>query len=1158
MKKKLLLKIEMMTTLTSRALGLQLLMVGMVLAEPINAQYNKSIREVIVNIDLNQPTVLQTFSNIEAQTDFIFHYHKSDIDQQLRLDLNIAKTTVADLLEIISEKATLKFKQINSNIYVNRILNKKDKKIEIIIQTRTVTGKVTSIEDGEGLPGVNVIEMGTSNGTVTNVLGEYTLSVSEGAILVFSSVGYTREEIQVGNRSMVDLVMRLDVQQLEELVVVGYGTVRKSDLTGAVSSITAEEIEKQPLSSLEQAIQGKAAGVQVTQASHSPGGGISVRVRGGNSINSQVEPLYVIDGIPIYSSNNQIPSNGPNDGVIPQMNMLAGVNPGDIESIEILKDASATAIYGARGANGVVLITTKRGVKGTTKLDYSNYFGIQNMASEIKMLNAYQFATLHNEMSVNRGMAPMFTGQTIDGEYFGTPQEYQNGSLPDTDWQDAILRRGKMTNHQLSLSGGNDYTQYAVSANHFIHEGIVEGGDYNRTSIRLNLDAKVNDWFSLGNSLTFSHNLSNNSGSETGLQWFNGGTISSALKSWPVFSVYNEDGSINTDAGIRTLRGNPVAYAKYAKNELVNNRLLGNIFGTVTIMEGLTFRSSFGVDLNDIKRNRYFPTTTYQGSLSNGSASKNITYISSWVNENILSFNKKLGIHSFNAVAGYTMQEEIGEGSSASAQDFPSDVYLDNNMGAGVNQTIPSGSWKYKWSMASWLGRINYVLLDKYLFTVTGRADGSSKFGADNKWAFFPSVAVGWRISEEDFMENIPLFSNLKVRLSYGETGNSEIGLYRSQSFLGVQSYTFAEGSKSSGIGPGKAVWTAGRMANPNLKWETTSQYDVGLEMGFIQDRLNFTIDVYEKTTTDLLLNVNLPFTSGFTTALKNVGSLENKGVEFSMDLKALVGNFRWDIGGNISFNRNKILSLTEGGAITLSNDGIDKHGGSVYLDVGLPVGVWRSAVRDGIFNSQQEVDDYVNENGQPIQPGAKPGDVKFVDVDGSGRWDGNDLDIVGDPNPKYIFGITNNFSFKNFDLSVFINGIQGNDINAPTLVHATDVNMSNGNLIADMWNRWTPENPQSNIAALGATYGYGYQIYDGSFIRLKNVRLAYNIPSLNINWLRNGQIYINLQNLLTITDYPGYDPEVNAAGQSAWQRGIDLNSYPVARTYMIGFKVGL
>jgi len=510
-------------------------------------------------------------------------------------------------------------------------------------------------------------------------------------------------------------------------------------------------------------------------------------------------------------------------------------------------------------------------------------------------------------------------------------------------------------------------------------------------------------------------------------------------------------------------------------------------------------------------------------------------------------------------VMGFTMQQEVNEGHSASAQDFPSDVYQDNNLGAGAIQDIPSYSWKNQWSMASWLGRINYNLMDKYLFSVTGRADGSSKFGADNKWAFFPSFAAAWRISQEEFMQNLGVFSNMKIRASYGRTGNSEIGLYNSLAMLGVMSYTFAEGYKSPGIGPS-------RMANPDLKWETTDQADIGFEVGFMNNRLNFLVDAYYKKTTDLLMAINLLGTSGYVdpgfgaeTHLRNIGSLENKGLEFTSNYDILVGTFKWSFSGNFYMNRNEILQLTEGGAITLSGGGIDKHGGKVYLDVGLPVGVWRERVQDGIFNDQAELDGHVNGDGEPLQPGAMPGDVKLVDINGDGVIDGNDQDIVGDPNPDYTFGITNEFAYKGFTLNIFIKGSQGNDINAPHFVHSKQIStISNGNLIADMWNRWTPENTDTDVPRAGCNYLLGYEVFDGSYIRIKNVRLIYNIPAQNIQWLQNAQVYVNIENLATFTDYPGFDPEVNSAGQSAWQRGIALNPYPSMRTVLFGVKIGL
>ncbi len=1033
-----------------------------------------------------------------------------------------------------------------------------------------ISGTITSAADKTPLPGVNIVVKGTTSGVQSDINGEYSLEVRPGTTLEISFIGMRTKEVRVGDQTVIDVSLDQDVFGLDEVVVVGYGTMKRSDLTGSVVSISPKELQSIPMISMEQSMGGRLAGVQVTQASHAPGGGLTVRIRGGNSINSSTEPLYVIDGVPVFSNNNQIMTSGSLDGVMPQMNLLAGINPGDIERIEVLKDGSSTAIYGARGANGVVLITTKRGSVGAPKVDYSAYYGFENISNKIELLDAYQFAVLYNEQNQARGKPLEFIGTTKDGLYFGKPEEYiskynpAGGTIPSTDWQDAVLRTGNMMNHQLNLSGGSTNTQYALSINRLKHNGIVIGGDYSRTSIRMNLDSKVTKWFSIGSSLTYSYSVSNNSGSETGMQWNNGGTISAAIKAWPVFAPYDENGNLNVLAGVKTLRGNPVAYALYAKNRLNNNRALGNIFGTINIMEGLSLKVSLGTDIYGIARNRYFPRTTFTGSLDNGLAGKSTNSVTSWLNENILTYDKTFGSHKINVVAGFTLQQETGESFSTSSAQFPSDLFQDDNMSAGARQSDASYSGKYKWSMASWIGRINYNLRDKYLLTLTGRADGSSKFGANNRWAFFPSAAVAWKASKEPFIENLNLFSNLKLRLTVGTTGNSEIGLYQSQGLLSIQNYTFGEGYLSPGVG-------LFRLPNTDLTWETTLQYDGGLEFGFMDDRLNFMIDAYYKKTTDLLLAANIPGTSGFNPPMlgfnlppQNIGTLENKGLEFTLNYDVFKGPFQWKINGNISFNRNKILDLggRSGFYLVAPND-LDKHGGKVWIDVGLPVGVWRRTIYDGVFADQAEVDAYVNSQGNPIQPGAVPGDARYIDVDGNGVFNGADLAIAGDPNPDFIFGVTNDFSYKNFQLSIFVNGSQGNDINCPTFVHASDVTMANGNLAAWMWNRWTPTNTHTDIPRMGAGYNWTDKdkIFDGSYVRIKNVRLTYNIPTSNVSFLsflRNAQVYINISNLYTFTDYPGYDPEVNSTGQSSWQRGMDLNSFPATRSFMFGIQIGL
>ena len=1009
--------------------------------------------------------------------------------------------------------------------------------LPLYAQPAEISGRITG-EDGTGLPGVNVMILGTTTGVITDLEGDFRISVPDPAgTLVFSYVGMKTQEVRLDGQTTLNLTLIEDFAALDEVVVIGYGSVRKSDLTGSVASIKTEEIERVPVVTLEQAMQGRAAGVQVTTSSHKPGGGISVRVRGGTSINAGVEPLYVVDGFPVSSDNWSIPSAG---GSSVPYNVLSTLNPNDIESIEILKDASSTAIYGARGANGVVLITTKRGRAGQPHVDYSTHFAIKKVSKKIEMLNGREFAELYNEYNTNKGIPPLFNGSNRN---YPLPEDIGEG----TDWQDQIFRQGWEMNHQLTVSGGSDNTQYAISGNYFDEQGVVLGGDFSRYSVRANVDTKVIDRLKIGTNLSTSRITANGSGSESNTESDYGGTIESAMIFAPTVYVYDRNGiwGENNVPGLET-RGNPVAMSTLSTDKVIADRLMGNAYLDLEIIEGLNFKVSLGTNLINSRNDLYYPMETNVGRKVDGSASKSYVNTLSLLNENILTYNNTFGgIHKVNALAGYTRQQEVSEGSGIETSGFVTDIYRTNNLYAGSNPS-PPWSWKSKWSMASWLGRINYVLMEKYLVTFTARADGSSKFGEGNKWAFFPSGAIAWRLSQEDFIKNLNVFSNLKLRFSYGLTGNSEIGLYQSQASLGIQNYNL-NGALVNGIGPSS-------LPNPDLKWETTTKSDLGLDFGVLNNRLNFTTDLYYEKTEDLLLWVNIPETSGYESAYKNVGSLENKGMEIAVSAYPFTGDLTWNISGNISFNRNKILELTEGGAITM---GGFKQGGTAYLDKELPVGVWRGPVILGIFADQDEVSNYVNEEGDPIMVGAEPGDIKFKDVNGDGSYTGDDQDIIGDPNPDYYFALTNNFSYKNFELSIFINGVQGNDIYNVTKTYSEQLNQLRSNQTARVLDRWTPENTHTDVMKAGGK-GWPIPIEDGSFVRLKNVTLAYNLPVGNIPWLRSAQVYISGNNLHVWTDYTGYDPEINAGGQSAVTLGADMYAYPSQRSVTFGIKVGL
>ncbi|MBB6270718.1 TonB-linked SusC/RagA family outer membrane protein [Pedobacter cryoconitis] len=983
---------------------------------------------------------------------------------------------------------------------------------------------------GEPLPGVSVKLMGTAKVTSTSAKGAFLISVPATGTLIFKSIGFISKQLPVNNRQQIEVTLEDDHTNLDEIVVVGYGSVKKSDLTGSVSSIGSKDIKATPVASLSQAIQGRAAGVRVSQSSNAPGGGMNIRIRGGNSIQGGNEPLYVIDGYPLYNEN------GP------------GINPNDIESMEILKDASAAAIYGSRGANGVIIITTKRGKAGANRIQFESYYGSQTLRKKLDLLDASQLAAL-----INDGIANV-NGDNIGKPGYPKPLTYTDAQIASlgkgTDWQDEIFRAAPIQNYQLTFTGGTEKSQYAVSGNYFNQKGIVSNSGFKRGSVRVNLDQELSGKFKFSNSLTVT-NSTNNSVATDGDGGGNAGVIYSALFFSPTVPVYDAQGQYsmnNRPGGI--LISNPLALANERTNIELRTRILGNTSLEYKIIEGLTLKTMFGANMAFGKTNFYLPRTVYAGLATNGRAEVTTSRYFEWLNENTLNYKKVISkIHSFNFLIGYTFQNADYEDLKASAQNFASDILKFNNLGA-AQQTNPNTSNAYDWSLRSYLGRINYDLSNKYLFTVSGRYDGSSRFGMGRKYSFFPSGSAAWRISGESFMSKLKAVSDLKLRASYGLTGNQEIGQYQSLGALQTESYNFGN---VIAIG-----YAPNRIANPNLKWETTAQLNFGLDLGLFKNRITVTTDWYQKKTKDLLYNVSLPITSGFNTSLQNIGKVKNEGFEFAINTVNLNGVFQWNTNFNISFNKNKILDL---GAVT---DDIPSGGGSGHLQLGSsgilrtgqPIGVFYGLVTDGIFQNAAEV-------AASGQKNAKPGERRYKDVVPDGVINSLDRVILGHAQPDYTFGFTNNFSYKGFDLSIFIQGVQGNSIlnlNRYELESMTGVSNQSVNVL----DRWTPANPSNSMpraSSAGSPYQItSQQVEDGSYIRLKNVQLGYNFSPDLLKKIRlsNAKIYISGQNLLTKTKYSGYDPEVSRFGQDNLSQGIDYGSYPSSKIFLVGINIGL
>ena len=988
---------------------------------------------------------------------------------------------------------------------------------------------VVKDKQGGTIPGVSVKLKGTNTGTSTVTNGAFVISVPANGTLIFQSVGFSAKEEGVNNRQVINVTLESEDTDLNEIVVIGYGSVRKSDVTGSVSSISSKDIKATPAASLSQAIQGRAAGVRVSQSSNAPGGGMNIRIRGGNSIQGGNEPLYVIDGYPLYNEN------GPS------------INPNDIETMEILKDASATAIYGSRGANGVIIITTKRGKVGQNNIQFESYYGTQSLLKKVDLLNASQLATLINEGISNVNQ------DNVGKPGFPRALTYTDAQIAalgtGTDWQKEIYNDAPTQNYQLTFSGGTDKSRYAVAGNYFDQKGIISNSGFNRGSVRLNLDQQVSEKFKLSTSLTVTNSKANAVATD-GDGGSGAGVVYGALMFSPTIPVFDAQGeyTMNNRPGA-ILISNPLALANERTDMDMRTRLLGNVSGEYQIIDGLSFKTMFGSNMAYQKNNFYLPRTVYAGMANSGRADVSSSRYFEWLNENTLNYKKVVDQHSFNVLVGYTFQNADFESVSASGQNFASDILTYNDLGA-AQQTNTSGSRSYDWSLRSYLGRINYDLGNKYLFTLSGRFDGSSRFGEDNKFSFFPSGSFAWRLSNEKFLSNVKTVSDLKIRASYGVTGNQEIGQYQSLGALSTVGYNFGN---VINIG-----YAPSRIANPNLRWETTSQVNLGVDIGLLKNRISLTADWYQKNTKDLLYSVSLPITSGYSTSLQNIGKVKNEGIEFSLNTVNLNGAFQWNTNFNISYNRNEILDLGEvtgdipsGGAsghLQLVNSGI--------LRVGQPIGVFYGLVTDGIFQNAAEV-------AASAQKTAKPGERRYKDVTGDGVINSSDRVILGHAQPDYSFGFTNNFSFKGFDLAVFIQGVQGNSIlnlNKFELESLTGIH-NQSTAVLDRWTATNPSNtiPRANPA--GAPYQVtSRQVEDGSYIRLKNVQLGYNFSPnlLRKVKLSNAKIYISGQNLFTKTDYSGYDPEVSRFAQENLSQGTDYGSYPSSKMFLVGLNIGL
>jgi TonB-linked SusC/RagA family outer membrane protein len=993
---------------------------------------------------------------------------------------------------------------------------------------RTITGKVQSDDSTVGLPGVNVTVKNGNSGTMTDFDGNYSIEVpSNDATLVFSYIGFKTKEITVGNNSVVDVTLIEDVSSLDEVVIIGYGSQKKSDLTGSVSSIGEEDFNKGPISSPDQLFQGKVPGVQVLQETGEPGGGISINIRGAGSINAGSSPLYVIDGLPI---DNSPVSNDTGVGVTnarSPRNPLSSINPANIESIEILKDASATAIYGSRGSNGVILITTKSGKQGEMKVSYTTSMGVQNVANELNILKPSEYRNVINAI-IDEGGGPEDERVTeIQG----------NG----TDWQDEIfVRNAIVQNHDISFSGGTATNTSLVSLNYFNQEGLVLGSSFKRYNARVNLKSEISDKFKIGLNLTTTY--SKDEFAPVGFGTNEGaGVINAALYYDPSIEPKNESGEFQRSNFITV--DNPLALATGIDSQGFNFRTLGTFYAEYFFMSELSFKINTGGDILNQRRDSYVGRETLIGAQNDGIGTRASGQQINYLIEGLLNFNKTYTNHSINGVLGITAQTFKTSGLTGTGFGFPSDATKTFNLELG-NPTINQiSSRESENSLLSYLGRVNYSFLDRYLVTASFRIDGSSRFGENNKFGYFPSFALGWKIQEEPFFSSLEsTFSTLKARASWGETGNQDIGNLNSVSTLGIGRTTIIGGEFVSSVEPK-------RIPNPDLKWERTAQINLGLDFGLWKNRISGSVDWYKKTTTDMLLNLPTPTSTGFNSILTNIGSIENSGLEVALASNNLVGNFKWSSNASFTTINNKVTGL---GGVDRIIQGSAGFSNQIFLiEEGSSLGTFFGYQIDGVWQS----DDDLTITNDPVNPG----DFKYRDVNGDNFVNAEDRVNLGKSIPDFIWSVTNNFEYKNFGLNVFIEGTNGASMLNNNLVDTYfPINLRRNRYAEPLLNRWTPVNPSITYPSFVAPLSQGqksvnsYTVENADYIRLQSVSLSYNLP-LSIKGLNSLTLNLTGQNLAVWTDYTGFDPGINPNGNAI--NRIDYNAYPLARTFSFGIS---
>lgn len=1022
-----------------------------------------------------------------------------------------------------------------------------------------VTGKVSD-ESGKALPGVSVVVKSASTGTITNQDGKYTLSVNENATLVFSSISYETQEVAVNNRTAIDLAMTPSNKTLNEVVVVGYGTQSKRAITGAVASVAFNEFKDRSFSNITQSLAGKVAGVNITQSQGAPGASPIIRIRGISSITAGTNPLFVVDGVPLENFNLNL------------------INPQDIESVDILKDASSAAIYGSRGANGVVLVTTKLGKAGRSTVSAGVEYGVQEVTRKVPMMNAQQwinyYIDAHNNAwvdlnpTVNKASDPNSARPStyrIPDDFVTNPQQFGTG----TDWQDVMFRVAPSKNAQLSVSGGNEKTQFLFSGAYLDQQAVLDQNYYKRLALRTNIKHAVTSKLSVGLNLGATTVFDRTEGTQG-----KSDVISLAIQSDPIFPVYNENGNLGyrdpNSVWSKYIAYNdlnlwhPYSLTRFIHKQNKSFNTLATGYAEYFITDDLKFRTSISGNLYNTRLNSYRVKNQGYGYSGLLPAEGNVqsSYMLNWLSENTLTYDKRFGDHSVNVLAGYSVQKQRDEFATVTSGSFPNDLV--ETLNAGV---VTSGSsTATEWSMISYLARGQYNYQNKYFLSAAIRRDGSSRFGTNTRWGYFPSVSAGWLLSDEAFLKNIKAINSLKVRASYGVAGNNQIPNYGAISLLNASNY-----ASGSSLASGLQI---ANIANTNLRWERTNQFNIGVDLRLLSDRISLTAEYYNSVTRDMLLNVPIPDISGFSTQLTNIGRMRNRGIELNLSTKNTTGKLIWTTDFNFSRNRNTVLQLGPTNAPIVYTDFVV----AVKTEVGQPISNFYGYVVDGVFKNQAAVDAY------PHYSTTKPGDPIIRDVNGDGKITVDDRTTIGNYQPNFIAGLTNSFAYKGFDFSFFLQGSYGGEIVNQNFRYLGFWN--NGrNMFASVDNRWRSEANPGDGKHFRATLGltglqdqfHSLWVEDASFTRLKNIRISYTLPSklLAKTPFKVARVYVNAENVFLWSSYTNYDPENTTYGASNYAGGgnglnasgnapngafigVDYGSYPLPRVITTGIKVDL